>query len=59
MSDDDNWFGINQTLSSQNRQWLFREHKMDEIIADYDDVQKEVKLGISKLDFKIGGTYSR
>lgn len=30
---------------------------MDDIVADFDDIQREVKLGISKLDFKVGDTY--
>jgi len=57
LSDDDNWIGINQILSNRLVEHFFREHELDEIVADYDDIQREVKLGISKLDFKVGDTY--
>ena len=30
---------------------------MDCIVSDYDTVQREVNLGVSKLDFKVGDTY--
>ncbi len=57
LSDDNNWVGINQILSNRLVEHFFREHELDEIVADYDDIQREVKLGISKLDFKVGDTY--
>ena len=57
LSDDDNWIGINQILSNRLVEHFFREHELDKIVADYDAVQREVKLGISKLDFKVGDTY--
>lgn len=57
LSDDDNWVGINQILSNRLVEHFFREHELDEIVADYDDIQCEVKLGISKLDFKVGDAY--
>ncbi len=57
LSDDDNWVGINQILSNRLVEHFFREHELDEIVTDYDDIQREVKLGISKLDFKVGDTY--
>ncbi|MDU7151486.1 MAG: DNA/RNA nuclease SfsA [Peptoniphilus grossensis] len=57
LSDDDNWVGINQILSNRLVEHFFREHELNEIVADYDDIQREVKLGISKLDFKVGDTY--
>ena len=33
------------------------EHELDEIVNEYDGIQREVNLGISKLDFKVGDTY--
>lgn len=57
LSDDDNWVGINQILSNKIVEHLFKNHELDEIISDYDEIKREVKLGISKLDFKIGNTY--
>lgn len=57
LSDDDNWVGINQILSNRLVEYLLNEHELDEIVSDYDSVQREVNLGISKLDFKVGETY--
>lgn len=57
LSDDDNWIGINQILSNRLMEHFFREHELDRIVSDYDGIQREVKLGISKLDFKVGDTY--
>ena len=57
LSDDDNWIGINQILSNRLVEYFFETHQLDAIVADYDAIHREVKLGISKLDFKIGDTY--
>ena len=56
LSDDDNWVGINQILSNKIVEHLLRTHQLDEI-ASSDEIKREVKLGNSKLDFKIGNTY--
>ena len=57
LSDDENWVGINQILSNRLVEHFFREHELDQIVSEYDSIQREVKLGISKLDFKVGDTY--
>lgn len=57
LSDDDNWVGINQILSNKLVEYFFLEHELDEIVNEYDGIQREVNLGISKLDFKVGDTY--
>lgn len=57
LSDDDNWIGINQILSNRLVEYFFETHQLDQIVADYDAIHREVKLGISKLDFKVGDTY--
>jgi len=57
LSDDDNWVGINQILSKKLVEYFFLEHELDEIVNEYDGIQREVNLGISKLDFKVGDTY--
>lgn len=57
LSDDENWIGINQILSNRLVELFFRTHELDEIVADFDAIQREVKLGVSKLDFKVGDTY--
>lgn len=57
LSDDDNWVGINQILSNRLVEHLFKTHELDQLVPDYDEVYREVKLGISKLDFKVGDTY--
>lgn len=57
LSDDDNWVGINQILSNKLVEYFFLERELDEIVNEYDGIQREVNLGISKLDFKVGDTY--
>lgn len=57
LSDDENWIGINQILSNRLVEFFLKEHELDAIVPDFDSVQREVKLGISKLDFKVGDTY--
>lgn len=57
LSDDDNWIGINQILSNRLVEYFFTNHELDKITSDYDRIQREVRLGVSKLDFKIGDTY--
>ena len=54
LSDDENWVGINQILSNRLVEFFFNEHELEEIVSDFDSVQREVHLGISKLDFKVG-----
>lgn len=44
--------GINQILSNRLVEFFFNEHELDEIVSDFDRVQREVNLGISKLDFR-------
>ena len=57
LSDDENWIGINQILSNRLVEYFFNEHELDAIVSDFDSIQREVNLGISKLDFKVGDTY--
>jgi len=57
LSDDENWIGINQILSNRLVEFFLGEHELDAIVSDFDSVQREVNLGISKLDFKVGDTY--
>ena len=51
------WIGINQILSNRLIEFFFRHHGLDEIESDFTEIRREVKLGISKLDFKVGNTY--
>lgn len=57
LSDDENWVGINQILSNRLVEHFFIEHELDAIVSNYDTIQREVNLGISKLDFKVGDVY--
>ena len=57
LSDNDNWVGINQILSNRLVEHFFRAHELDEIVSDFDEIRREVNLGISKLDFMVGDTY--
>lgn len=54
---DDNCISINQILSNRLVEFFFNEHELEEIVSNFDSVQREVNLGISKLDFKVGDTY--
>ena len=57
LSDDENWIGINQILSNKLVEHFFETHELDQIVSGFDTIQREVKLGVSKLDFKVGDTY--
>ena len=57
LSDDDNWVGINQILSNRLVEHFFKQHDLDEIVSNFESIHREVILGTSKLDFKIGDTY--
>lgn len=57
LSEDDNWVGINQILSNKIVEYLLKENALPELISGYTEIKREVKLGISKLDFKVGDTY--
>jgi sugar fermentation stimulation protein A len=39
--------GINQILSNRLVEFFFNEHELDEIVSDFDRVQREVNLGDS------------
>ncbi len=52
-----NWIGINQILSNRLVEYFLETHQMDAMISEYDNVRREVSLGISKLDFLVGNTY--
>ena len=46
-----------RNVQQNTLEYFFNEHDLDEIVSDFDSVQREVNLGISKLDFKVGDTY--
>lgn len=50
------WVGINQILSNRLIDFFFRNNELD-MIASSTEIYREVKLGNSKLDFKVGNTY--
>ena len=56
LSDDDNWVGINQILSNRLVEFFLKTHQLDKMVSG-DDILREVKLGKSKIDFKVGDTY--
>ena len=57
LSDDDNWVGINQILSNKIVEFFLENNKLSEMIDSSEQIQREVKLGKSKLDFKVGNVY--
>ena len=52
-----NWIGINQILSNRLVEFFLQTHQLDNMVGKFDDIKREVKLGISKLDFLVGNTY--
>ena len=59
LSDDENWIGINQILSNKLVQYFLETNQFSEMIDldSSDSISREVKLGKSTLDFKVGNTY--
>ena len=56
LSDDDNWVGINQILSNKLVEYFLKNHQLDKMVKG-DDISREVTLGKSKIDFKVGNIY--
>ena len=52
-----NWVGINLILSNRLVEWALNTHQLDEMVSEYENVKREVFLGVSKLDFLVGNTY--
>ena len=57
LSDDDNWVGINQILSNKLVHYFLENEQLTEMIDSSEPILREVKLGKSTLDFKVGNTY--
>ena len=60
LSDDENWVGINQILSNKLVQYFLETNQLSEMIDTNDSeesIEREVKLGKSVLDFKVGNIY--
>ncbi len=59
LSDDENWVGINQILSNKLVHYFLETNQLSEMIniKSSDLIAREVKLGKSKLDFKVGDIY--
>lgn len=54
---DKNWVGINQILSNRLIEHFLRTRELGIAEGDCTEIKREVSLGISKLDFKVGDTY--
>ena len=54
---DKNWVGINLILSNRIIEFLLNTHQLEDMVSGYDEVKREVFLGVSKLDFLVGNTY--
>lgn len=54
---DKQWIGINQTASNKYIEYFLKNNQLPDIIEKTDNIQREVKLGNSKLDFKVDNTY--
>ena len=57
LSDDDNWVGINQILSNKLVEFFLKNNQLSEMIDSSEEILREVKLGKSTLDFKVGNVY--
>ena len=60
LDDDDNWVGINQILSNKLVQYFLETNQLSEMIdtkESDESILREVKLGNSILDFKVGNNY--
>lgn len=51
------WVGINQIASNKYIDFFLKNHLLNEMINDYSEIKREVKLGNSKLDFLVENTY--
>lgn len=51
------WVGINQIASNKYIEFFLKKHLMDNMLPEYDEIRREVRLGKSKLDFLAGDTY--
>ena len=56
LSDDENWVGINQILSNKLVEFFLKTNQLSKMVEG-NGIQREVKLGNSKIDFKVGNTY--
>lgn len=54
---DKKWVGINQIASNKYIEFFLKNHQMDNMLPEYDEIKREVRLGKSKLDFLVGDTY--
>ena len=57
LSDDDNWVGINQILTNKLIKYFLETNQVSQMIVSTEPISREVKLGKSKIDFKVGNIY--
>ena len=60
LSDDDNLVGINQILSNKLIEFFLETNQLSEMIdtkENEDSIEREVRLGKSVIDFKVGNIY--
>lgn len=51
------WIGINQILSNRLVEFFLKQHALKQMVSNYTEIFREVRLGVSKLDFYVGDTY--
>ena len=49
------WVGINQTAANRYFEFFLRNRSLEKLASG--DVQREVRLGRSRIDFRVGGAY--
>lgn len=51
------WIGINQILSNRLVEFFLQNHMLDKMVKNYENIRREVNIGLSKMDFLVGNTY--
>ena len=54
---DKTWIGINQAMANRYLEYFMVTRQLEGILGDSQDIKREVKLGKSRIDFKIGNTF--
>lgn len=54
---DKAWIGINQGMANRYLEYFIATDQLDGILGKDQDIKREVKLGKSRIDFKVGETF--
>jgi sugar fermentation stimulation protein A len=51
------WIGINQTKANSYIEFFLKNNQLDKICSNVDKIEREVKIGNSRIDFHVDNTY--